>query len=110
MKNLREDKGYTYGSYSSVGSSQLPGAGTFTAYAEVKTNTADSAVVEILKEMQNMDNADFSDEDIYRVKKTWAGQFSRSLENPQTIADVPACLLLPIPPLLYYPEDEVSIS
>ena len=34
-----------------------------------------------------MDNADFSDEDIYRVKKTWAGQFSRSLENPQTIAD-----------------------
>ncbi len=87
LKNLREDKGYTYGSYSSVSSSQLPGAGIFTAYAEVKTNTADSAVVEILKEMQNMDNADFSDEDIYRVKKTWAGQFSRSLENPQTIAD-----------------------
>lgn len=87
LKNLREDKGYTYGSYSRVTPDQLPQAGIFNAYAEVKTNTADSAVNEILKEMQNMVNADFSDEDIRRVKKTWAGQFSRSLENPTTIAE-----------------------
>ncbi len=33
-----------------------------------------------------MANAEFSDEDIRRVKKTWAGQFSRSLEDPATIA------------------------
>lgn len=87
LKNLREDKGYTYGSYSRVTPDQLPQAGIFNAYAEVKTNTADSAVNEILKEMQNMVNANFSDEDIRRVKKTWAGQFSRSLENPTTIAE-----------------------
>lgn len=87
LKNLREDKGYTYGSYSRVSPDELKNAGTFTAYAEVKTNTADSAVTEILKEMQNMIDAKFSDEDIQRVKKTWAGQFSRSLENPATIAE-----------------------
>lgn len=86
LKNLREDKGYTYGSYSSVSPDPLAGSGIFNAYAEVKTNTADSAVTEILKEMQNMVNAEFSDEDIQRVKKTWAGQFSRSLEDPATIA------------------------
>lgn len=86
LKNLREDKGYTYGSYSRVASSELKGSGTFKAYAEVKANTADSAVTEILKEMQNMVKADFSNEDIQRVKKSWAGQFSRSLEDPQTIA------------------------
>ena len=86
LKNLREDKGYTYGSYSRISADQLPHAGIFSAFAEVKTNTADSAVTEILKEMQNMTNAEFSDEDIRRVKKTWAGQFSRSLEDPATIA------------------------
>lgn len=86
LKNLREDKGYTYGSYSRVSADPLPYAGTFNAFAEVKTNTADSAITEILKEMQNMVNAEFSDEDILRVKKTWAGQFSRSLEDPATIA------------------------
>lgn len=86
LKNLREDKGYTYGSYSRVSPDQLPEAGIFNAFAEVKTNTADSAVLEIMKEMQNMVDAEFSDEDIRRVKKTWAGQFSRSLEDPATIA------------------------
>lgn len=86
MKNLREDKGYTYGSYSSVSSDILEGAGIFNAFAEVKMNTVDSAITEILKEMQNMNEAKFSDEDIQRVKKTWAGQFSRSLEDPATIA------------------------
>lgn len=86
LKNLREDKGYTYGSYSRVSPDPLQDAGLFNAFAEVKTNTADSAVVEILKEMQNMTQAEFSDEDIQRVKKTWAGQFSRSLEDPGTIA------------------------
>lgn len=86
MKNLREDKGYTYGSYSRVNSDILEGAGVFNAFAEVKTNTVDSAITEILKEMQNMNEAKFSDEDIQRVKKTWAGQFSRSLEDPATIA------------------------
>lgn len=86
LKNLREDKGYTYGSYSRISPDELPQAGIFNAFAEVKTNTADSAILEIMKEMQNMADADFSDEDIRRVKKTWAGQFSRSLEDPATIA------------------------
>lgn len=87
FKNLREDKGYTYGSYSSIRPSLLKGAGNFNAYAEVKANTADSAIVEILKEMKNMDTGNFSAEDLQRVKKTWAGEFSRSLENPSTIAN-----------------------
>lgn len=84
LKNLREDKGYTYGSYSQISPSILSGSGNFRAYAEVKANTADSAVIEILKEMQNMDEGIFSDEDLHRVKKTWAGQFSPCLISKLT--------------------------
>lgn len=86
LKNLREDKGYTYGAYSRVSPSQLRSAGTFSASAEVKTNTADSAVTQILNEMQRMTAGNFTDEDLSRVKKTYAGAFSRSLESPATIA------------------------
>ncbi len=87
LKNLREDKGYTYGAYSRISSSVLDGAGTFSASAEVKANTVDSALIETLKEMENMKKGDFSEKDVERVKKTFAGEFSRSLESPQTIAD-----------------------
>ncbi|WP_298614412.1 pitrilysin family protein [uncultured Odoribacter sp.] len=87
FKNLRETKGYTYGAYSSLSKSELPGSGAFSASAEVKSNIADSALIEVFKEMQNMVMANYSQEDLERVKKTMAGSFSRSLESPSTIAN-----------------------
>lgn len=87
FKNLRETRGYTYGAYSQLKPNELDGAGTFKAYAEVKANVVDSSLIETLKEMQNMVNADFSQGDVDQVKKTMAGNFSRSLESPSTIAN-----------------------
>lgn len=87
IKNLRESKGYTYGAFSSIRTDILDGAGTFSASAEVKTNIVDSALMEILFEMDNMVKGRFSREDIERIKKTMAGSFSRSMESPSTIAN-----------------------
>lgn len=86
FKNLRETKGYTYGAYSSLSKSELNGSGAFSASAEVKSNIADSALIEVFNEMQNMVMDNYSQEDLDRVKKTMAGSFSRSLESPSTIA------------------------
>lgn len=87
FKNLREDKGYTYGAYSQLRSDVLDGAGDFEAYGEVKTNIVDSALMEVFKEMKNTATGNYSQEDLNQVKKTMAGSFSRSLESPTTIAN-----------------------
>ena len=50
FKNLREDKGYTYGAYSSLGSSRY-GVARFSAGAKVRNMVTDSAVTEIVNEI-----------------------------------------------------------
>ncbi|MDL2231879.1 insulinase family protein, partial [Porphyromonadaceae bacterium OttesenSCG-928-L07] len=86
FKNLRETKGYTYGAYSSIYPDLLAGSARFSASSEVKAGVVDSALIEIFKEMNNMIEGNFSDEDLSRVKSTAAGDFSRSLESPNTVA------------------------
>ena len=49
--NLREDKGYTYGVYSFFNGSK--NNGSFTIFSSVKTDVTDSALVEILYEVEN---------------------------------------------------------
>lgn len=83
-KNLREDKAFTYGAYSSLNSDKYVGA--FSAGASVRTSVTDSAITEILYEMQNMIDEDVSDEELQLTKNMIAGSFSRSLEDPRTIA------------------------
>ncbi|MCC8174167.1 MAG: insulinase family protein [Odoribacter sp.] len=87
FRNLRETKGYTYGAYSDMSTSYLDGAGSFSVNTEVRANVTDSAVIEIMKEMQDMTRGNFSHEDVERNKKVLAGYFSRSLESPSTIAN-----------------------
>jgi len=82
--NLREDKGFTYGSYSSLSADKR--VGSFTASADVRTSVTDSAIHEILKEMHIMRTELVNKEDLELTKNMMTGNFSRSLENPQTIA------------------------
>ncbi|MDP5078763.1 MAG: insulinase family protein, partial [Nonlabens sp.] len=49
--NLREDKGYTYGAGSGLGSNRYYKS-SFRASAKVRNEVTDSAVVEVMKEMQ----------------------------------------------------------
>ncbi|MEP1093947.1 MAG: insulinase family protein [Cyclobacteriaceae bacterium] len=82
--NLREDKGYTYGSYSSLSSDEL--VARFNASAEVRNEVTDSAIVQIFYEMQQMRDGNMSDEEMDLAKNAISGSFSRSLERPQTVA------------------------
>ena len=84
MQNLREDKAYTYGARSSLSSDKV--VGRFTARTEVGNNVTDSALVEILYEMDRMVNEPVDSESLELVKNFMNGSFARSLESPRTIA------------------------
>lgn len=85
MQNLREDKGFTYGSGSSL--SYDPLVGVFSASASVRNEVTDSAVTEILYEIGRLSTEKVAPEDLQKIKNIMAGRFARSLERPQTVAN-----------------------
>ena len=83
--NLREDKGYTYGAYSSFASDKL--VGQFSANASVRTEVTDSAVYEFIYEINKLVDEGVTQEELDKAKANLAGSFGRSLESPATIAN-----------------------
>ena len=83
--NLREDKGYTYGSYSRMGNNKYTDS-RFRASASVRNAVVDSAVVELLYEINRMKNEMVSDEELSRAKAKYVGSFVRAVEQPSTVA------------------------
>lgn len=83
--NLREDKGYTYGSRSSLSSNEL--VSRFNANADVRNEVTDSAVVQIFYEMEQMRNGEITDDELNLAKNYVSGNFATSLERPQTVAN-----------------------
>lgn len=86
FKNLREDKGYTYGAYSSLGSSRY-GVSRFNATAKVRNAVADSAVVEFVKEIKRIRTEPVNPQTLENAKAKYVGNFVMALERPQTIAN-----------------------
>ena len=84
--NLREDKAYTYGSYSRLGNNKYV-ASRFRAGASVRNAVTDSSVVELLKEIELIRNTPVSKEELENTKAKYTGRFVRALEDPQTIAE-----------------------
>ncbi len=84
MKNLREDKAYTYGARSSL--SIDPYQGSFNAFASVRNEVTDSSVVEFLYEMNKLRTELVAEEDLDISKKFMIGTFARSISNPSTVA------------------------
>ncbi|MEO9512408.1 MAG: pitrilysin family protein [Flavobacteriaceae bacterium] len=84
--NLREDKGYTYGSYSGIGNDKY-GPTSFRASASVRNMVTDSSVVEILKEIDEISLKPVTEEELANAKAKYAGNFVMALEKPQTIAN-----------------------
>ncbi len=83
-QNLREDKGYTYGARSNLSTDRL--IGSFSASTEVRNSVTDTTLNEIVKEM-NLLRTDLADEYILNlVKNFMTGNFARSLESPETVA------------------------
>ena len=84
MHNLREDKAFTYGCYSRLNitenGSWLSAGGNF------RNAVSDSAITEILKELNIITTELVTDDELNLIKSSMNGDFSRSLESPQTIA------------------------
>ena len=83
--NLREDKGYTYGAYSSTGNDKY--ASTFVASASVRNEVTDSSVVAFLDEIYKIRKEPVSDKELANAKAKITGDFVLSLEQPSTIAN-----------------------
>ena len=84
MQNLREDKAFTYGCYSSLNITE--NGSWMSAGGNFKNAVTDSAITEILKEFAGIINAQVTDEELSLTKNNMAGGFARSLERPQTVA------------------------
>lgn len=84
--NLREDKGYTYGSYSSLRDDKYQPV-RFNAFAQVRNQVTDSSVVEILKELDKIRTEPVSEQELADTKAKYVGRFVMALERPQTIAN-----------------------
>ncbi|KAB7528377.1 insulinase family protein [Flagellimonas olearia] len=85
-QNLREDKGYTYGSYSGIRDNKYSPM-RFDAYAQVRNAVTDSSVVQILEEIDKMIQEPVTQEELTNTKALYAGNFVMALENPATIAN-----------------------
>lgn len=83
--NLREDKGYTYGSYSRL--SQDRYAGTFRATASVRNVVTDSSVVEIQKEINKIRYKKVTAEELANSKEEYIGRFVMDVQKPRTVAN-----------------------
>jgi predicted Zn-dependent peptidase len=90
--NLREKHGFTYGSYSSVGRGRFPAL--FTANAQVRSEKADSAVAEIMAEMENMRKGNITDEELQTAKALYNGSFALGMEDPGTTANYASNILI----------------
>ncbi len=79
MSNIREDKGYTYGIYSSIG--RMKHDGYWMISAEVGKKVADNALKEINFEMERLQNELISDTEMTLVRNYLMGQYLQQLDG-----------------------------
>lgn len=73
MRNLREEKGYTYGARSGFGLARAGGA--FQAQADVRNEVTGPAVGEFLKEFETMRTTSVGADELERAKRFTAGTY-----------------------------------
>src|SRR2546423_11800392 len=98
-QNLREAKGYTYGAGSRFDMRRA--AGPFTASAEIVSAKSDSALIEFMKELNNIRQTVPPDE-LSRAKRYLQLQLPENFETTQQIAAVLVPVALYNLPLDYY--------
>lgn len=90
--NLREKHGFTYGAYSGTGSGRFQSK--FSANAAVRNEKVDSAVVEFLREINNIRTTKVSTEELQNAKNLYNGSFALGLENPARTAGFASSILI----------------
>jgi predicted Zn-dependent peptidase len=83
--NLREQHGFTYGSYSGFSQKKLGGA--FSATAEVRNEVTGAAVGEILKELQRLRTEPIPEKELGLSRNYLVGNFLLSVENDQRMGE-----------------------
>jgi len=83
--NLREEKGYTYGAYSSLDARRL--AGTFRATAEVRTPVTGASLHEFFFELERIRNETVPDEELRNAKSYLTGVFPIRIETQDGLID-----------------------
>ncbi|HJU64407.1 MAG TPA: pitrilysin family protein, partial [Gemmatimonadaceae bacterium] len=82
---LREQKGWTYGSYSQL--SRPKGLGSFVASAEVRTEVTDSALVEMLAQLRKLGREPVPASELEAAKGALVGSFPLSIETATQVAN-----------------------
>lgn len=82
---LREEKGYTYGAYSSLDARRL--AGTFRASAEVRTPVTGASLHEFFLELERIRSERVPDEELRHAKSYLTGVFPIRIETQDGLID-----------------------
>lgn len=83
--NLREKNAFTYGAYSNLSTSKYSPA--FSASSSVRNEVTDKAVTEFMNELKGISTKQVTAEELANAKAKLKGDFIRSLERPETIAN-----------------------
>ncbi len=84
MKNIREEKGLTYGIYSGI--AHLSKSSYFIISADVKKSNREEAIDEITKEISQLQNVLVSTEELDTVRNYMLGQLQSSINTPFELA------------------------
>lgn len=90
--NLREKRGFTYGSYSNLGSGRWQSM--FNANAQVRSDKADSAVAEIVNEIIAMRDGNITADQLATAKAKYNGSFALGMEDPARSARYASNILI----------------
>jgi predicted Zn-dependent peptidase len=85
MRNIREDKGYTYGIFASLVNFRQ--AGHLAISAEVGQPFGRAALGEIRQELQRLCDEKISEDELRLVKNYLCGEIMRSLDGPWALAE-----------------------
>jgi predicted Zn-dependent peptidase len=85
MKNIREEKGYTYGIYSRM--MNFRAAGYFIISADVKKESTRLAIEEIYKEILKLQESLVPDAELEIVKNQMLGSFLNEINSPFALAE-----------------------
>lgn len=83
FNNLREDKGYTYGAYSSFLANIYPGP--WRANSQVRTDVTEGAMREFFNEFKRIREEKVPESELADKKRSVVARFALSLESPQSL-------------------------
>jgi predicted Zn-dependent peptidase len=81
--NLREEKGYTYGVYSSFSALRYPGP--WRAGGNMRTEVTGAALVEFFREIRRIGEEQVSSRELEESKRSIVASFALSLEQPSRV-------------------------